>query len=95
MRSDWNYKRSLVITETDSCDISESFCNGGKAKIPRRVVCKVSTGLYCACASADIVLIYQYKTVFALPMTIREKQVLYFSKVILITFSSKVKVKTI
>ena len=27
-----------------------------KAKIPRRVVCKlVSTGLYCACASADIV----------------------------------------
>lgn len=30
--------------------------NGGKTKMPRRVICKlVSTGLYCACPPADIV----------------------------------------
>ena len=46
----------LVITEAVCCDIFESFCNGGKAKIMRRVVCKlVSAGLYCTCASSDIV----------------------------------------
>ena len=51
------YKRSLVITEAVCCDIFESFWNCGKANIPRQVVCKlVSNGLYCACATADIVL---------------------------------------
>ena len=45
------YKRSLVITEADCCNVFERFSNGGKAKIPQRVVRKfVSTGLYCACA---------------------------------------------
>ena len=48
------YKRSLVITEVVCCDSFESFSFGGKAKIPRRVVCKlVSTRLYGACAPAD------------------------------------------
>ena len=54
--ADFIYKRSLVITEAVCCDIFESFCNGGKAKIPRRVVYKlVSPGLYYACTPADIV----------------------------------------
>ena len=40
------YKSSLVITEAVCCHIFESFSNGGKAKILRRVVCKfVSTKL--------------------------------------------------
>ena len=50
------YKRSLVITEAVCCDIFGSFSNGGKAKLPRRVVCKlVLTELYYACAPAEIV----------------------------------------
>ena len=52
----FTYKLSLVITEAVCCDIFESFRNGGKAKITRRVVCKlVSTRLYCAYAPADVV----------------------------------------
>ena len=50
------YKRSLVTTEAARCNIFESFCNGGKAKILRQVICKlVSIGLYSAFAPADIV----------------------------------------
>ena len=49
-------QHSLVITEAFCCDIFESFCNGGKAKIPRRVVCKlVSVGLHGARVVVDIV----------------------------------------
>ena len=50
------YKCSVPITEAVCCHIFKSFCNGGIAKVLRQVVCKlVSTKLYCACASADIV----------------------------------------
>ena len=46
-------KLSLVITEAVCCDSFESLCNVRKAKIVRLVERKlVSTGLYCACASA-------------------------------------------
>ena len=48
--------RKLFLSEAVCCNIFEIFFNGRKAKIPRRVACKlVSTGLYYACAPADIV----------------------------------------
>ena len=53
----FTYKRSLVITEAVCCDIfSESFCNGGNCKIPRRVTYTnlSQDSYYCACAPADI-----------------------------------------
>ena len=49
------YKCSLVIIEAVCFDTFESLCNGGKAKIPRRVVCKLVSNGLCACAPADVV----------------------------------------
>ena len=46
------YKRSLVITEAFFCDIFQSFCTGGRAKLARQAVCN---RLYYACAPTDIV----------------------------------------
>ena len=53
----FHYKRSLVITEAVCCDISESFLQRWKSKNPAMSCMQISLycGLYCACATVDMV----------------------------------------